>query len=103
MWISEEEIKKTPMFIERRVDLSDTHGFIVIGYFPYHCKAIRKNVRMPRHIFKELEYILGMNHINDNKFVIVCKDTEKFATEDFAINFKDFYAVVGRWDEIEDY
>jgi len=103
MYISEEFIKQMEGFVKKEINLSESHGFKVLGFFPYHSKSIRNNVRIPRKTLKELELILRKNGINDNKFVVVCKDIINFETEDFAINFKDFYAIFGRWEEIEKY
>ena len=103
MFIFIEDIKKMKGFINKEIDFSKTLGFKVVGFFPYHTKAIKNSVKVSRNIFHELERILAKSGIYDNKYVIVCEDTVNFGTEDFAINFKDYWAAIGKLEDIVDY
>lgn len=83
-------------------------GFEAIGYFPYCAASIRVQVMSdntcpPRSLFSEIENKLRVNHIQDNKFVVIFEDSTNFATEDFAIYFKDLYCKVGNWDSVKQY
>jgi hypothetical protein len=83
-------------------------GIEVIGYFPYHTARIRpceqSHVLVPRSFFHEFETLLKEAHIEDNKVVYICKGTgDRWSSHNFAIMFKDTYAIVGTWEHVVTY
>lgn len=91
-------------FIKNEIDLTEKYGIKVLGYFPYATKYIRSSngdtVSFPRQLFDHISRDLG---VNDNKVVIVCEDQVRFGTDNFAIQFKDYFCRIGTWFQIHDY
>lgn len=102
-----EHWQETPGFITKEHEIPEMQ-IKILGYFPYHTARIQNDdgmrmVHIPRSVFRELEQIFQELHIADNKAVYVIEDLAKFGTDNFLLMLKDFYATVGRWDDIIDY
>lgn len=77
-------------------------GYEVVGFFPYSIASIsNKMPKVPRKLFKELE--TKLRSIMDNKVVIICRDLERFGTEDFAIQFHDAGCRIGKLEDVTGY
>lgn len=80
------------------------NGFEIVGWFPYEVAQLAITcVRVPRKIFDHIHTALYINGINDNKFVIICRDVSNWDTESFAIQFKDSYCKIGKLKEVQGY
>ena len=77
-------------------------GFEVVGYFPYSIASIsNKGPKVSRNLFKDLEEKL--RHLMDNKIVIICRDLERFGTDNFAIQFHDYGCRIGKLEDVVGY
>lgn len=80
----------------------------LLGWFPYE-KAQLSNecVKVPRTVYdgilEAIESIDGCEHILDNKIVLVFKDLVNFNTDDFALQLKDSFGKIGRWEDVIGY
>jgi len=80
-------------------------GFKAVGYFPYE-KAQLSNtecVAVSRNVFSEIENVLARTRYMDNKVVFVFEDTNRFGTDNFAIQFKDGFCKMGNLEQIMGY
>ena len=77
-------------------------GFKAIGYFPYHTASVRPGNcnHPPRTLYNWIEKVLPRT---DNKYVVLFEDEVDFATSNFAIYFKDYYAAIGNWEDVKAY
>jgi len=96
-----------PTFVKKTVCLP-TLGIVILGYFPYHTARIRPSgvyqTLLPRELFTELEKLLILNHINDNKSVYICTPlTTNTGAQAFAIMLKDDYVLIGTWYTVVNY
>ena len=74
----------------------------MVGYFPYSIASIsNKGPKVSRNLFKDLEEKL--RHLMDNKIVIICRDLERFGTDNFAIQFHDFGCRIGKLEDVVGY
>jgi hypothetical protein len=100
--------QEIPTFIVKHFDLP-TLGIKVLGYFPYHTAKIQIDARhgsiilLPRTLFNELENLLILNNVCDNKAVYICKPLDPFNATNFAIMLKDSYAIIGSWERVINY
>lgn len=81
-------------------------GFKAIGYYPYESASIdiTNKVCCPRHVYSEIENTIREKaNIQDNKWIVIFEDTTRFGTDNFAIFFKDCFAVIGKWKDIQPY
>ena len=103
-YVSINDIKKLKDFIllEEPIEFK---GYRAIGYFPYEKAQLEYKTcaAVPRNVFSEIETVLSRNRYMDNKVVFVFEDTTNFATDDFAIQFKDAYCKMGRLEHIMGY
>lgn len=87
-------------------------GVMIIGYFPYHTARIKgiydkdehisSLICIPRKFFKELENILSIYKILDNKAVYILESIQAHS-ENIAIMFKDDFCLIGSWEQVVDY
>jgi hypothetical protein len=93
-------------FIPKVLELKE-HGIKVLGYFPYETARVGETdtqVSVPRSVFSDIERILHREGIvNDNKIVVIFETIERFETENFALQLKDCYARMGRWNTVLQY
>ena len=88
--------------LERPIQMS---GFDIIGFFPYETASVhpgpsvRRN-KMPRSVASAIEHACPSQ---DNKVVIICKDTSNFGTNSFAVFLHDSGCVFGGLDEVTGY
>lgn len=77
--------------------------FKAIGYFPYETAKLNGDgcVAVPRSVFSEIENTLRI--FMDNKIVVVFEDTERWGTENFAIQFFDSFCKMGALNQIVGY
>lgn len=99
-----------PMFIPFTINIL-AYGINLIGYFPYHVAKIYPEevshgkyaslFPIPRRLFRNIERILTLHRIIDNKAVYIFESndehTEKFR---FALMFKDNYCLLSDWDNV---
>jgi hypothetical protein len=79
-------------------------GFEAIGMFEYRTASIQTEACIPRTLFFHIEEKLNqIHHKVDNKSVIIFRDTERFGTTNFAINFHDMRCRTGTWEEVVGY
>jgi len=99
-----DDIKKLKDFVTLEEPI-EFKGFRAIGYFPYETAQLKYNecAAVPRNVFSEIENVLSRTRYMDNKVVFVFEDTTNFATDDFAIQFKDAYCKMGRLEHIMGY
>ena len=77
-------------------------GFEAIGMFPYEkAQLLNGLVRVHANIFDHL-YEALREHM-DNKVVVIFKDTRRFNTENFAIQWKDGMCKMGDWRDVIGY
>lgn len=77
-------------------------GYEVVGFFPYSTASIsNKMPKVPRKLFQELE--TELRGIMDNKIVIICRDLERFGTDNFAIQFHDSGCRIGKLEDVTGY
>ncbi len=75
--------------------------FEAIGYFPYEMAQVSNDVVcVSRTVFTRLIADVG---INDNKYVIVFRDNERWGTQDFALQVKDSFCKLGSWKQVIGY
>jgi hypothetical protein len=85
------------------------NGFEIVGWFPYETASVSSDnidseiVRVPRGVYSHIEEKCNQNHISGNKIVIICRDTVRFGTNDFAIFFKDMYAKISNLENVRGY
>ena len=76
----------------------------VVGYFPYSTASIQNDSpKIPRKVMSAIEIILSESGIMDNKVVMICRDTERFGTDDFAIQFHDCGVRIGKLEHVVGY
>jgi len=97
------DFEKLEGFIHKPMDFNEE--FDVVGYFPYEKAMIRGReiVKAPRKLYADIENKLAKMGINDNKIVVIFKDTVNFGTDDFALNLKDCWAKVGKLESVKQY
>jgi len=79
----------------------------IVGVFGYSIAKIDNKCnhpKMPRSMMSYFENALTNAKVPmDNKMVVIIEDTERFGTDNFAIQFKDFFACVGKWSDVVGY
>lgn len=78
-------------------------GYTILAYYPYERARISSNaLRVSRKVFSNVWDNLP-DGVADNKIVVICSDTDRFGTHDFAIFFHDMSACIGEWSDIGPY
>jgi len=76
----------------------------IVGYFPYSTASIsNKCVKIPRAVMATMERLAQENNCMDNKVVLICRDTERFGTDNFAVQFHDSGCRIGYLEDVVGY
>lgn len=97
-----EQFKTIKDFVEKPAQFHE-FGVVMHGYFPYETAKIVDNVRVSSDFFKHFKHSLLKAGISDNKYVVICSPISGFGDERFAIQFKDGWVKMGKWDDVIPY
>jgi hypothetical protein len=78
-------------------------GYEAIGFFPYEKAQLSNNhACVPMSVYKSTIDLIP-SRMMDNKVVILFKDTRRFNTDSFAMQIKDGWVKIGKWNDVVGY